>query len=217
MGGLGAALIASGVWFTYCGIANVAPIRTLVNIIQNPGAARQIIKDKANKIDPLGSTAASTAAKNSSGQVIAPQTTGTGANAFQYSGKSGATIVSFARAQIGRPYIFGGTGNPGWDCSGLVQGALSAVGVSVPHSATAIYISSKGKVVKNPDGSAPSLKNLSALVPGDIVFPYQPLITGDVSHCGIYSGNGNFIEAAHKGTNVREIKLYAITGAKRFV
>jgi cell wall-associated NlpC family hydrolase len=128
---------------------------------------------------------------------------------------SGSSIVTFARNQIGRPYIFGGTGNPGWDCSGLVQAALATVGVNVAHHATAQYFSTLGKPVRNSDGSKPSIKNVSSLVPGDIVFPYPPT-GGDVGHVAIYSGNGNIIEAAKPGTNVREIPLYALYDAKRF-
>ena len=216
MGGLGATLLATGVWFTYCGVKNVAPIRTLINIIQNPGASRQILKDKRNKIDPLAGSAASTAARTSTGATSSPTATGLGANTPAPTGSGGASIVAFARTQIGKPYVFGGTGNPGWDCSGLVQAALKTVGVSVPHSATAIYLNGKGKTVKNPDGSQPSLKNQKGLLPGDIVFPYAPVV-GDVSHVGIYTGGGMFIEAAHAGTNVREIKLYSLFSTKRFV
>src|SRR5699024_6947903 len=33
------------------------------------------------------------------------------------------SVLDFARAQIGKPYIWGGTGPDGYDCSGLVQAA----------------------------------------------------------------------------------------------
>ena len=208
MSGLAFSLLGVGAYLAYCGYSNVAPVQTLTAILQNPGNARAIVANKKYKIDPLGGTsnsvmpAAVNAAATTPGSVT--NTTGTGG------------IVAFARTQIGKPYIFGGTGNPGWDCSGLTMAALNQIGVSVPHSATAQYLSSKGKFVRNGDGTKPSLKNLDALQPGDIVFPYAPLPGGDVGHVGIYSGNGNFIEAAHPGTNVREIKLYSLFDAKRF-
>lgn len=206
MGGLGIASILAGVYFVYSGYRNVSPIKTIQLALQNPSQVRQIFANRANVIDP---GAASTNTVNTTSNT--DSSTGS-----QTQTKSGSSVVSFAKSQIGKPYIFGGVGNPGWDCSGLVQAALATVGVNVAHSATAQYLSTQGKFVRNGDGSKPSLKNLSALVPGDIVFPYAPNL-GDVGHVGIYSGNGNFVEAAKPGTNVREIPLYALYDAKRFM
>lgn len=43
-----------------------------------------------------------------------------------------ASALSFAYAQIGKPYVFGGTGPGGYDCSGLTQAAWRAAGVELP-------------------------------------------------------------------------------------
>lgn len=205
MGGLGAVMILSGVWFAYAGYKNISPIKTIQAIIQDPGHARQIVAGRSMVIDP--------AAGSGSGSTSSTATT-TGTPTQNV--VSGSAIVDFGRSQIGKPYILGGTGNPGWDCSGLVQAALAKVGVNVAHHATAQYFSSAGTFVRGGDGSKPSLSNVSMLKPGDIVFPYAPN-AGDVGHVGIYSGNGKFIEAAKPGTNVREIPLYALYDAKRFI
>ena len=190
MEALGVTLLFIGTWLTYAGVKNVAPIATLKNIIQNPGKARQVIGE--NLIDPGANPATvSTTVSNTTG--------------------GSSAIVDYARKMIGKPYRLGGNGSDNtFDCSGLVQKSLESIGVKVPHSATGIYFSTLGKPVPNV-----SLANLSNLKPGDIVFPYAPVL-GDVSHVGIYSGNGNFIEAAHPGTNVREVKLYSLFSAKRF-
>jgi cell wall-associated NlpC family hydrolase len=42
--------------------------------------------------------------------------------------------VAFAYAQIGKPYEWGATGPGSYDCSGLVQAAWAAAGVSIPMS-----------------------------------------------------------------------------------
>lgn len=46
-----------------------------------------------------------------------------------------ADFVEFAEAYIGLPYVWGGTGDIGLDCSGLVQMALCAVGRDAPRDA----------------------------------------------------------------------------------
>ena len=209
MDGLALTLITAGLWFTYAGVTNRAPVRTLVSIIKDPSNARTIIHNKELKIDP-----------NIIDTITPPLpylplgSTPTGLQAIPVSGEptssgSGATIVAFARTQIGKPYIYGGLGNPGWDCSGLVKKSLETVGVSVTHSALAQLTSPKGKII------SASMKDLSNLQPGDIIFPAAgPEVLGN--HVAIYSGNGNIIEAAYPGTNVRERTIYPFLVAKRF-
>ena len=45
------------------------------------------------------------------------------------------SFTEFASDMLGRPYIWGGTGQIGVDCSGLVQSALAATGVDCPRDA----------------------------------------------------------------------------------
>ena len=183
--GFGVTLALTGSWLTYCAVKNVAPIQTLAAIIRTPASARQIINQKDYPID--GQPGATIPGANVSGS------------------NAGAQIVAFARNQIGKPYIFGGTGNPGWDCSGLTQAALASVGVSVPHSAAAQLVSSKGKVI------SASVSDQSRMLPGDIIFPDY---VGD--HVGIYAGGGKIIHAPKPGSKVSEIPVWAIATVKRF-
>lgn len=92
-----------------------------------------------------------------------------------------AQAVAFAKAQLGKPYVWGATGPSSYDCSGLTQAAWRAAGVSLPRT-TWDQVNAGTPVSK------------SQLQPGDLVFFYS-----DVSHVGIYVGNGRIIHAPKPG------------------
>ncbi|MEU7312867.1 NlpC/P60 family protein [Streptomyces sp. NPDC007083] len=96
-----------------------------------------------------------------------------------------ARAVSFARGALGKPYVWGGTGPSGYDCSGLTQAAWRAAGVSLPRT-TYSQIHAGRRV---PRGD---------LTPGDLVFFYD-----SNSHVGLYVGGGRMIHAPRPGTAVR--------------
>jgi peptidoglycan DL-endopeptidase CwlO len=96
-----------------------------------------------------------------------------------------AKVVAFAKAQIGEPYAFGGTGPGSWDCSGLTMMAWAQAGVSLPHSSRQQYAVTR-RVSR------------SQLQPGDLVFYYSP-----ISHVSIYVGNGMRVSATHTGSTVK--------------
>lgn len=101
-----------------------------------------------------------------------------------------ATVVmlEFAADQLGVPYLWGGEGPGGFDCSGLVQAAARAAGVSLARTAQAQY--DAGPLL--PAGSPPQ--------PGDLVF----FGTGPdrVTHVGIALGSGEMLDAPHAGAEV---------------
>ncbi|WP_406439629.1 NlpC/P60 family protein [Streptomyces sp. NBC_00631] len=101
-----------------------------------------------------------------------------------------AKAIAFARAQIGKPYVWGATGPGSYDCSGLSQAAWKAAGVSLPR--TTYDQVNAGTTVP-----------LAEAQPGDLVFFYD-----DVSHVGIYIGNGMMIHAPKPGAYVREESIY---------
>jgi len=92
--------------------------------------------------------------------------------------------ISYAEAQLGKPYEYGAAGPNSFDCSGLTMQAWAAAGAGLPHSAAGQW-----------DDTA--RVSYSQLQPGDLVFFYQP-----VDHVGIYVGNGTMINAPHTGANV---------------
>ncbi|MEV3933958.1 MULTISPECIES: C40 family peptidase [unclassified Streptomyces] len=99
-------------------------------------------------------------------------------------------VLAFARAQIGKPYVWGATGPSSYDCSGLTQAAWKAAGVDLPR--TTWDQVEVGTRVATAD-----------LKPGDLVFFYD-----DISHVGIYKGDGMMIHAPKPGANVREESIY---------
>lgn len=106
-------------------------------------------------------------------------------------------VIQIATAQIGKPYLFGGTlPNTGFDCSGLVQWAYAQDGVHLPRTAQQQYDSTSRIGMKD-------------LRPGDLVFFAGTYNSGSiVSHVGIYIGNGQMINAPTEGQNVQILPVF---------
>lgn len=111
------------------------------------------------------------------------------------SGRAEAAI-DFAMSQIGDPYVYGGTGPNGWDCSGLMMKSWAAAGVSLPR-------------VVGPQYNALKPVSMSSLQPGDLVF------YGDMSHDGMYLGDGRVVHAPRPGKSVEVTGLSGFTKAAR--
>ncbi len=94
-------------------------------------------------------------------------------------------VLSFAEAQLGKPYVWGATGPDSYDCSGLTQAAWREAGISLPRT-TYDQVNAGTQVAK------------ADLQPGDLVFFYD-----DISHVGIYVGNGQMIHASKPGDDVK--------------
>ena len=105
---------------------------------------------------------------------------------------------------IGVPYRWGGNSPiTGLDCSGLVQLVFrNSVGIDLPR--TALEQSAQGNRV-----------SVRELKPGDLVF--FNTIGENISHVGIYVGNGKFLHAPATGKLVRIDKLYSKFWAQRYV
>ncbi|WP_395318209.1 NlpC/P60 family protein [Fructilactobacillus frigidiflavus] len=97
---------------------------------------------------------------------------------FVTSINANADVVSNASSYTGTPYSYGGTDNSGIDCSALVQNAYAADGVTLPRTSGAQY-------------SATTPISAADAQPGDLVF----FGNQGSDHVGIYSGNGNMINA----------------------
>ena len=122
----------------------------------------------------------------------------------QTSSKAGA-IIATGKKFIGVKYVYGGTTPSGFDCSGFTQYVFAKNGVSLPRVSRDQY-----KV-----GTAVSFSNLKQ---GDLVF-FSLAKNGVIDHVGIYTGNGQFINASSsKGVTIYTLGTYwksAFIGAKR--
>jgi len=110
-------------------------------------------------------------------------------------------VLAAALAQVGDPYVWGGSGPNGFDCSGLTSYAYAAAGVSLPHSSRAQ--ARMGTAVSRGD-----------LQPGDLVFFGSP-----VYHVGIYVGGGKMVHARdfHMPVAVTTVDIGDYAGARRIL
>jgi cell wall-associated NlpC family hydrolase len=95
-----------------------------------------------------------------------------------------ATVINIALAQLGKPYVWGGTGPDVFDCSGLMQWSWDQVGIHLP------------RVAADQQAWATPVP-ISQVQPGDLVFFGNP-----AHHVGMYIGNGQMVDAPHTGANV---------------
>jgi cell wall-associated NlpC family hydrolase len=101
-------------------------------------------------------------------------------------------VLAAAESRLGAPYRHGGSGPDAFDCSGLVSYAYRQLGITVPRTAAAQH-------------AAATPVAREALRPGDLVF--FRLDGREVSHVGIYAGDGRFVHAPQRGGHVREERL----------
>jgi peptidoglycan DL-endopeptidase CwlO len=99
--------------------------------------------------------------------------------------------VNYTEEQLGKPYLFGGTGPDAFDCSGLVMMAYRAAGVNIARTSQQQWTTLP---------KVPAAK----VLPGDLVFfagsdgtPKAP------GHVGIVISKNTMIEAYAAGTPVR--------------
>ncbi|WP_417715039.1 C40 family peptidase [Pseudonocardia sp. GCM10023141] len=106
-----------------------------------------------------------------------------------------ATAINFALGEVGKPYVWGGTGPSGWDCSGLMLKAFAAAGITISRVAADQY---------NNGGHVP----VREAQPGDMLFyatdPHDP---STIHHVVLYMGNDQMVEAPYTGANVRVQKV----------
>jgi cell wall-associated NlpC family hydrolase len=117
---------------------------------------------------------------------------GTVSAADPVNGPKAERALDFARAQTGRPCVMGATGPDSYDCASLTQAAWKAAGVALPRSA--------------PDqANAGTVIPLSSVQPGDLLFFHD-----DLTHVGLYTGNGLMIHAPGPGRYIREESVHSV-------
>jgi peptidoglycan DL-endopeptidase CwlO len=129
--------------------------------------------------------------------------TGGGVPAVQAPTQAVAAAISFAEQQLGKPYLWGGTGPDAFDCSGLVMMAYRAAGISIARTSQDQWAT---------ETRVPA----SQVQPGDLVFfaGSDGTVT-DPGHVGLVIGGGKMIEAYATGFPIR-VASYAGRGAIGF-
>lgn len=100
-----------------------------------------------------------------------------------------AIAVAFAKAQVGKPYIWAAAGPNAYDCSGLTMAAWGKAGVGMAHGSRDQY------------AAFPKVSE-SQLEPGDLVLFYS-----DMHHIGIYVGNDMVVHAGSPSSGVQYIPM----------
>ena len=101
-------------------------------------------------------------------------------------------VVDRAHELLGTPYKWGGTSaEHGFDCSSLLVYLFKTqANIQIPRTTAAMHRSTAATVKRN------------ALQPGDAVF-FKGNGSGQVSHVGLYIGEGKFIHSPRTGKNIR--------------
>lgn len=154
--GLGGLLVWSGV-------SNAGVLASIRDLLQGTPPVQ----------GPAQFTAAAQSVQSAGGETLTPVAIGRG------SGVAGS-IVQYATAQVGKPYVYGGDGPEGYDCSGLCFEAYKSVGISIPRTTFVQILSGQGVPV-------------SQAQPADLLFP-------NVGHVVMCIGGGQCVEARHTGT-----------------
>jgi cell wall-associated NlpC family hydrolase len=97
--------------------------------------------------------------------------------------------VAEAERQVGKPYVYGGSGPDSFDCSGLTAWAWKAAGVYLSHSAYTQWFETTRVPV-------------TQVQPGDLLF-FGSNGVESIHHVAIYVGGGQMVEASQTGVPVR--------------
>ncbi len=129
--------------------------------------------------------------------------TGGGPGSGQIPNQAVASAISFARTQLGKPYLWGGTGPDAFDCSGLVMMAYRSAGVNIPRTAEEQWVWGPRIASGHEE-------------PGDLIFfAGADGTTTSPGHVGMVIGHGMMIEAFATGFPIR-IAPYRSRGAVGF-
>ncbi|QKW20227.1 C40 family peptidase [Kitasatospora sp. NA04385] len=112
-----------------------------------------------------------------------------------WSAGGSAAALAFARSVVGLPYIWGGEGPGGYDCSGLTMMAWRRGGKALTHFAADQYAES-------------TPVSYAQLRPGDLVFWTKTGRAADIYHVAIYLGDDQMIEAPRPGTAIKQASLW---------
>ncbi len=109
----------------------------------------------------------------------------------------GPNIVSVAMSYLGYPYVAGGAGPGGFDCSGFTQWVIGmATGIWISHAVEAQPYAT-GRWV-----------DYGTWQPGDLIF-FQNTYRAGISHAAVYIGDGMIVHAENEVSGVTIDSIYS--------
>ena len=177
--------------------------------------AAQAMQQQATEETQAAAARAQILAEQQQAQALLGQLTAAQQTSLDYSGVTpqqiasvpqptgrAALAIDFVESKLGLWYEWGGTGDPSYDCSGLVQAAWAAAGIQLPR-VTWDQI----------NAGTPVQPELSAMQPGDLIF----YLNG--AHVAMYVGNGLVVHAPTTGQRIQygEWNMMPITAVRRIL
>ena len=109
---------------------------------------------------------------------------------------SASSVIAYAKTLLGKPYVWGAQGPNSFDCSGFTYYVFkNKAGIVLPRTSSA----------QSKYGTPVSWSNLRA---GDLMFfDTNGVNNGQVSHVGLYIGNGQMI---HASSSQRKIVITSV-------
>lgn len=161
-----------------------AQVDTLGKQVDALLAQQAAAQQNANALALARQRAAAAAPANGTGD--APS----GGGSAAYSTTVADQVLAYALAQLGKPYVWGGTGPDSFDCSGLAMRAYESAGIDLPHFAAFQYQASHPLAYDQ-------------LQPGDLLFwATDPGDSDTIYHEAIYLGDQKMVQAPKTGWNV---------------
>ena len=113
---------------------------------------------------------------------------------------TGEDLVRSAEAFLGVPYLWAGTSEFGFDCSGFTYTVHRAHGITIPRDTV-----SREELVQPRYGTA--VRRYEDLRPGDLAYFAYRKGAGSVHHVGMYMGGGRMIHAPSPGSQVGTVDV----------
>jgi len=106
--------------------------------------------------------------------------------------------MAFAKSQIGQPYVWGGTGPKGYDCSGLQMTSYRHAGLTIPRTAAEQYAGAGRRIP------------LNEAKQGDLLFYASDVSQpSTVYHVAMYVGDGDLLDAPQTGEKVKITPIWS--------
>lgn len=142
-------------------------------------------QEAAARVAALARVRPSSSGRSPARGAVDPGSVGGNFSSVPTSGRVGV-VIAYARAQLGKPYVFATAGPNTFDCSGLTKMAWAQAGVYMDHFSGSQF------------NQFPHV-SINSLQPGDLVFKGP----GGRDHVALYIGGGMQIAATHTGDYVR--------------